>query len=221
LIYPKVNLTNCQRFLYFVTKVYRMSHTPLANENDLLQRLIDGDHAAFETIYNHYKQQLAVNLLKLLKDDDLATDALQDLFTRVWKNRTSIDINQSFKAYLYRIAKNLVIDYYRKAAHDRTLYDLLLQTTDWYSPIEEQLIKKENKEIFESLLNKLPPQQRRAFELHKLNGKSYKEIAEIMGITTTTINKHIYQASQSIKEQVLKSPHLFRVILIPIILAYL
>ncbi|MGA6118196.1 RNA polymerase sigma factor [Sphingobacterium anhuiense] len=198
-----------------------MSHIPLANENDLLQRLIDGDHAAFETIYHHYKQQLAVNLLKLLKDDDLATDALQDLFTRVWKNRTSIDVNQSFKAYLYRIAKNLVIDYYRKAAHDRTLYDLLLQTADWYSPIEEQLIKKENKEIFTSLLNKLPLQQRRAFELHKLNGKSYKEIAEIMGITPTTINKHIYQASQSIKEQVLKSPHLFRVILVPIILAYL
>lgn len=198
-----------------------MSHIQLANENDLLQRLIDGDHAAFETIYNHYKQQLAINLLKLLKDDDLATDALQDLFTRVWKNRSTIDVNQSFKAYLYQIAKNLVIDYYRKAAHDKALHDLLLQATDWYSPIEEQLIKKENKEIFESLLNKLPQQQRRAFELHKLKDKSYKEIAEIMGITPTTINKHIYQASQSIKEQVLKSPHLFRAILIPIILAYL
>ncbi|WP_104383011.1 RNA polymerase sigma factor [Sphingobacterium sp. HMA12] len=198
-----------------------MSHIPLTNEKDLLQRLIDGDHAAFEIIYHHYKQQLAVNFIKLLKDDDLATDALQDLFTRVWNNRASIDAKQSFKAYLYRIAKNLVIDFYRKAAHDKTLHDLLLRATDWYSPIEEQLIKKENKEIFDSLLDKLPPQQRRAFELHKLKGKSYKEIADIMGITPTTINKHIYQASQSIKEQVLKSPHLFRVIFIPIILAYL
>jgi len=83
------------------------------------------------------------------------------------------------------------------------------------------LIKKENKQIFESLLAKLPEQQRRAFELHKLNGKSYKEIATLMGISPSTINKHIYQASRNIKEQILKSPHLFRLILLPIILHYI
>lgn len=198
-----------------------MSHIPLDNELELLQQLKDGNHGAFELIYHHYKQQLAVNFLKLLKDDDLAGDALQELFTRVWNNRTAIDPGQSFKAYLYRIAKNLAIDYYRKAASDRQLRELLLQKTNWYDPIEEQLIKKENKQIFESLLAKLPEQQRRAFELHKLNGKSYKEIATLMGISPSTINKHIYQASRNIKEQVLKSPHLFRLILLPIILHYI
>lgn len=211
-------LTFSESFLYFVDKVCRMSHIPLDNEYQLLQQLKDGNHSAFELIYNHYKQQLAVNFLKLLKDDDLATDALQELFTRVWNNRAAIDPNQSFKAYLYRIAKNLAIDYYRKAASDKQLRDILLLKTNWYEPIEEQLIKKENKQIFESLLAKLPEQQRRVFELHKLNGKSYKEISALMGISPSTINKHIYQASRNIKEQILKSPHLFRLILLPIIL---
>jgi len=72
-----------------------MSHIPLNNEHQLLQQLKDGNNSAFEHIYNNYKQQLAVNFLKLLKDDDLATDALQELFTRAWNSRTAIAPNQS------------------------------------------------------------------------------------------------------------------------------
>jgi RNA polymerase sigma-70 factor (ECF subfamily) len=61
----------------------------------LLQQLKDGNNSAFEHIYNNYKQQLAVNFLKLHKDDDLAADALQELFTRAWNICTAIATNQS------------------------------------------------------------------------------------------------------------------------------
>ncbi|QQT28764.1 hypothetical protein I6I99_15495 [Sphingobacterium multivorum] len=70
-----------------------MSHIPLNNEHQLLQQLKDENNSTFEHIYNNYKQQLAVNFLKLLKDVDLATDALQELWA--WNSCTAIAPNQA------------------------------------------------------------------------------------------------------------------------------
>lgn len=190
-----------------------MSISSALDEADLLQLLKKGDKKAFESLYHLYKERLAVNFIKLLRDDELAKDALQELFIRVWNNRLSIDLNQSFRSYLFRIAQNLAIDYYRKAARDKSMQTLMLQQDNWYQHIEEQLVARENLAILYSILDKLPEKQRRAYILHKVENKSYKEISELMNITPSTINKHIHVAHQFVKEQLIRSPFLFRTIL--------
>lgn len=195
-----------------------MSNPTEHNEQGLLLRLQAGDTYAFEMLYNSYKHRLSANFIKLLRDDELAKDALQDLFVRVWNGRASIDPEQSFRAFLFRIAKNLVIDYYRKAARDKSMQEKMLRENEIsYQHVEEQLVSRENIGLVRSIIDKLPEQQHRAYMLHKIEGKSYNEISELMGISPSTINKHIYMAHRFVKDRLAHSPLLLKLLLVAIL----
>lgn len=196
-----------------------MKWPELKNEKDLLIKMQQGDVCAFEKLYNHYKHPLALGFVKLLRNDALAQDALQDLFVRVWNNRAGVDPSVPLRGYLFKIAQNLVIDYYRKASREKKFLQAFLKEVNqdaFY--IDNTLELKEQKEQFHSLLHRLPPQQRKAYTLHKIEGKSYKEIAEIMEISSSTINKHIHFATKFISRELAESQWVLQAMLAFILL---
>ncbi|ACU04560.1 RNA polymerase sigma factor [Pedobacter heparinus] len=179
-----------------------MANKTSLDEQELLLALKKGEVAAFEEIYKRYKQRLAVNFLKLLRSEELAQDALQDLFIKIWTLRKSIDPDKSFQAYLFKIAQNIVFDFYRKAARDKKMQlQMLLENEDFYSHIEENLASKDNISLVHELIAQLPPQQQKVFTMFKLEEKSYKEISILLGISPSTINKHVHQANKVIKAE--------------------
>lgn len=132
-----------------------MANKTSLDEQELLLALKKGEVAAFEEIYKRYKQRLAVNFLKLLRSEELAQDALQDLFIKIWTLRKSIDPDKSFQAYLFKIAQNIVFDFYRKAARDKKMQlQMLLENEDFYSHIEENLASKDNISLVHAKKNK-------------------------------------------------------------------
>lgn len=174
------------------------------SEKELVASLRDGSKSAFETLYNLYKQRLAGNLFRLLKSDELTLEILQDLFLKIWDNRARIDPEKPFKSYLFKIAENMVIDYYRRAARDKVMRDKMIQaSTEIYTHVEEQMFKKENGELLHQAIDLMPPQRKRVFILFKLEGKSYKEIEQILGIGEKTINSHLFQANKFLKQHFL------------------
>lgn len=159
-----------------------------------------GNGAAFETLYHRYKEVLARNFLRLLRSEDLAQDALQDLFMNVWNARLSIDPSKSFRSYLFQIAQHLVVDYYRKAAtSERLQTQMLIVLDESYAHIEEALTKKEQLQLLHRVIDELPEERRRVYVMHKIEGRAYKEIAELLSLSPTLISKHIYHANQFIK----------------------
>lgn len=156
--------------------------------------------AAFEILYHRYKEVLARNFLRLLRSDELAQDALQDLFMKVWNARLSLDPSKSFRAYLFQIAQHLVVDYYRKAGTDERLQTQMLTVLDeTYAHIEETLTKKEQLQLLHKVIDELPEERRRVYVMHKIEGCTYKEIAELLSLNPTVISKHIYHANRFIK----------------------
>ncbi|MFC3198276.1 RNA polymerase sigma factor [Parapedobacter deserti] len=183
------------------------------DEIALLRRLRTGDARAFETMYHRYKRPLAKSLLRLLKAQSLAEDVLQESFVKVWERRAFIDPERTFGAYLYRIAVNLVYDIYRRSNLDRKLTDYLIShADDVYTHVEEQIINREQLGALKALLEQIPPQRRRVFELFKLEGKSYQEISMELGISKPTINSHITKVNQFLRDKI--GGHLFEGILI-------
>jgi RNA polymerase sigma-70 factor (family 1) len=171
------------------------------SEKELVASLKDGSKLAFETLYNQYKKRLAGSLFKLLKSEDLTLEILQDLFLRIWDNRAQLDPEKSFKSYLFKVSGNMVIDYYRHAARDKVMRDKMIQaSTEVYTHIEEQLFRKENAELLHQAIDLMPPQRKRIYTLCKLEGKSYKEIEQILGINAKTINSHLFQANRFLKQ---------------------
>jgi RNA polymerase sigma-70 factor (family 1) len=175
------------------------------NERELLLLLTGGDENAFEEIYHMYSHRIYGNLIKLVKSEALAQELLQDTFIKVWEHKHSIDPEQSFRAYLFSIAQNLVYDFYRKAARDKQLRQELLTTAAiFYEHIEETLLGDTNEALLQKAIENLPPQRRQVFILCKLEGKSYNEVSSLLGISTSTISDHIVKATRHIKEIIAK-----------------
>ena len=173
----------------------------LLTEHECLHRLKQGDEPAFKELYRLYSPRLYGNLLKLVKNETIARELLQDVFIRVWNHRHDIDPQRSFKAYCFRIAENLVTDFFRKAACDRKLAAYLkAAATDFDVSTEQQIDYKESSHLLNQAIRLLPPQRRQVFELCKIEGRSYAEVSGLLGISTSTISDHIVKASRSIKE---------------------
>lgn len=170
-------------------------------ETELVTRLRNGDHDAFESIYYAYKDCLLGNLLRILKSRVLVEEIVQELFLNVWKTREQIDPTQSFKAYLFRIAANMANNAIRRAYYDRRMRAQLLPIEQRiYQHIEEGITTEENKQILQSLLDRLPPKRRTVFTLCKLEGKSYKEVSELLNISESTVNDHIRKANLALQQ---------------------
>ena len=170
------------------------------DEKSLLLQLKSGDERAFEMLYDNYKFRIAGNLFKLLKSDDLVKEVLQELFFKIWEVRAQIDPEKSFKSYLFRIGENLVHDYFRKAAKDkRLLAKIVDSSSELYVHIEEDMVGKEEIQRLQQAIDLMPPQRKMVFTLCKLEGKSYKEVEDIMGINAKTISSHMLQANRFLK----------------------
>jgi len=178
-----------------------ISNSPF-QEKLLLRQLQMGDERAFEQLYNEHKRKLAGNLLRLLKSDELVEEIMQDLFLKIWDSRKSIDPDKSFKSFLFKVAHNMVYDLFRKSSRDKRIESYLMSaSSELYSHIEEDLFRKEDYQLLQKTIDRLPPQRKRVFTLSKIEGKSYKEISEELSISHPTINEHIQKATQFLKKE--------------------
>lgn len=177
-----------------------MDFTAHYDEKDLLLRLQAGDHRAFEILYRKHSRLLLAKLDRKFAYAEDADDLLQELFVKIWERRHQIDPNQAFAGYLYRIAQRMVTDFYRKNATNNTLWNELRYSRSEAGVYTEQEIEaRESQRLIEQAIERLPPQQKRAFHLCKIEGLSYKEAAQIMEVSPKTLSAHLFKANQSVK----------------------
>lgn len=183
-------------------------------EMELISLLKEGDQQVFSYFYRTYSPRIYVNLKRLVKDEELAQELLQEVFVKIWERRPELTIQTSFKSYLYRIAENLARDFFRKAQRDKKLTDYLLATaTELYIDNERLYIDKQNRELLNKAIDILPAQRRRIFVLCKIEGKSYEEVGRLLGISCATINDHIVKATKAIKKYFLVTGELHMVLI--------
>ncbi|MET6997183.1 RNA polymerase sigma factor [Chitinophaga defluvii] len=183
-----------------------MSKHLLPNEQELLIQLQSGSHAAFSELYRHYSEQLYYNILAMVKDPVVTEELLQDIFVRIWQKREHLHIEQHFAGYLFQVSRNCVIDFFHKIQREQEIYNRIKAlATDQYTHIEEALTDKENSELFQKAVAALPPQRRKVFELCKVQGLSYQQASEQLGVSLSTIKDHMAKARDFIKEFILNN----------------
>ena len=168
---------------------------------ELLKLLKAGDEHAFESLYQAYSPQIYLKLLKLVKLQSLAEELLQDVFVKIWEKREGIDVEKSFRSYLYIIAQNLAKDVFRRAALDKKMLNEMINTsTEIYDPMAEGYMENNHKQLLQEVTSFLPPQRRKVYILIKIEGKSYEEVSMLLGISQSTINSHIVKANAALKK---------------------
>jgi len=176
------------------------------SDTELVEMLREGDQLAFEKLYKQYSARLYINVFKLVKDEQIAEELIQELFTRIWQKRAELNIESSFIAYLYRIAQNLVHDFFRKLQRDRKMQDHFISvTTEYYEHIEEALHYRESEGILQKALDQLSPQQRSVYQFCKIDGHTYKEAALKMGISPHTVKEYLGNANKAVKNFLLSN----------------
>ncbi len=128
-----------------------------------------------------------------------AEDIVQDTLIRVWNKRDEWQTLESVEAYCLTVTRNLAIDRsQRKGAQNMELTPETQELTDGVTP-DRQMERDEQLHLIHRLVNELPEKQRTIFQLRDIEGKSYKEIAEIMGLTEEQVKVNLFRARQRIR----------------------
>jgi len=170
------------------------------NEQILLGQVANGDERAFRVLYDRYRGQVFYIGIKLLKSPTEAEDVLQEVFSRVWINRKTLTEINNFSKYLNTITINHLYNLLRRKAHKEAFLHHEFFTT---GPGQEAAFDTVDLRELEGLINKalvqLPPQQRKVFELGRLQGLKHEEIARQLNISRETVKKHMMEALRNIR----------------------
>lgn len=181
----------------------------LDNEQELLQQLKLGNAAVFTQLYEAYSEKLYYATLSMVKDEAVAEELVQHIFTRIWQKRDTIEITENFAGYLYRTGQHTVYDFFRKVSRDKALYEKFAAvSTSAYTHIEEALLRKENAGLLQQMLDILPPQRKKVFQLCKLEGLSYKQAGEVLDISPSTVKDHLVKATKSMQDYLKGHPEI-------------
>jgi RNA polymerase sigma-70 factor (ECF subfamily) len=161
----------------------------------LLQRMKRGDSTALRILFERYFVPLCRFASRFLHAVDLSEEAVSDVFLNVWLKRETIEIRTMIKTYLYVAVRNQSLNYIKK--NNPYLKDI--EFADWEGIISDEradgLIQYEEfKEGIESVIRQLPEQRQMIFRMNRLDGLSYKEIAEILSISVNTVQNQMVQA---------------------------
>lgn len=178
----------------------------------LLARVARGDASALETLYDHHAATVLGICLKITGDQALAEDLLQETFWRVWRNAPAFQPERgSFTSWLFRIARNLAIDAYRrqrirpKAMTERSDDELIFdQVADPAMNVPEQAQLNLDAQQVRKALTVVPREQRRVIEMAYFHGMTRQEIAEATGEALGTIHTRARLGLQKLRDELQK-----------------
>jgi RNA polymerase sigma-70 factor (family 1) len=170
------------------------------SDQELVDLLKSGNHAAFTELYNRYWAVLFHHARKMLQNEDAAVDIVQDIFTAIWIKNTELTITTSTKAYLYAAVRNRIVSSIRQnKVHESYLDSLTAVIEKGEIVTDEQIRYREFSAQVEIEISKLPPKMREVFELSRKEGLSNSQIARELNIANETVKKQIYKAMKTLR----------------------
>jgi RNA polymerase sigma-70 factor (ECF subfamily) len=175
--------------------------SPFQDETSALAALMQGDERALSYVFDKYHARLFAYSFRFFKSKDLADEVVQETFVRIWNGKERIDGSQSFEQYLFRIAKNLIIDTFRKLTREKAFEVEIFERMQLFSNYtEEEVVYQELKQISQKAIDLLPKQQRLVFILSRESGLSYAEIAGKLNISVNTVKVHMLNSLNFLRQ---------------------
>ena len=186
-------------------------------------RLKEGNPAAYEELFKQTFPRMLGYCKLFIKDKAQANDLVQECFVKLWEKRSFIKATQSVESFLFVMLRNRCLNYLRDQKLQLVEKDIkLMDENELQHLYQLDFNGKEEKTIEESLIEaikesveKLPEKRKLVFVKTKIEGKKNKEVAEEMGISVKAVEKHLHQAKEQIRhEMLLKFPLLSALIVI-------
>ncbi|HJA16084.1 MAG TPA: RNA polymerase sigma-70 factor [Candidatus Butyricimonas faecavium] len=177
-----------------------------SEDRELLMLLRHGEISAFVDIYTKYYDALLNYADRLLNDVETARDVVQQVYYKIWENRATLNISLSVKAYLFRsvyhgslntLAHRKNIQKYEQEQLSDFYFSTIIQSPE----AEETLWKSDIEEAIQEAITVLPEKCREVFVLSKIEGLKNREIAEKLGISEKTVERHMSIALSKLRDE--------------------
>ena len=161
---------------------------------------------SFQTDILPLKNELFRLALRITMNAAEAEDVVQETMMKVWNKRDDWNRIESIEAFCLTICRNLSLDKVRRMDNQTQSLDATIQPLDHRvaSNPEEHTVQRDRVRLVRQLISELPEKQRSCMQLRDMEGKSYKDIATILGISEEQVKVSIFRARQAIKEKFMK-----------------
>lgn len=190
-----------------------ISPVEYSEDDQRMMRLQEGDSHAFAEIVQCWQRPLFGFFMRNTRDEFLSEDLVQETLLRLYRNSWDYLPRGLFKGFLFRIARNLLIDHSRRAVHDVLLKsvravrkpgeeedaDLLQQLPEDQVSAHEQSVQKEVAAAVQGMLTELPDEQRQTFILHHYESLTLSEVADAMATTLPTAKSRLRLAKEKLR----------------------
>ncbi len=171
-----------------------MSNFPSMTDEQLVKAYEAGSNEAFDVLLRRHQDRIFSYILRIIKNEDIANDIFQETFVKAIQTirQGRYTENGKFPAWISRIAHNLIIDYYRQEksenvqSSDLTDVDVLNRKELCEATIEDAIVTEQIRDDVKYLIKELPALQREVLIMRYYQGLSFKEIAEITGVSINT-----------------------------------
>jgi RNA polymerase sigma-70 factor (ECF subfamily) len=184
----------------------------LDEDAKLMLRYRDGDAAAFSALYSRHKGPLYRYLLRQVRNAGVAADLFQDVWSRLVATRGRYEARAKFATYLYRIAHNCTMDFFRRDLRRHPAAD----DSDASSP-EPEVPENQRPDVIAEFAERqsallaavsaLPQEQREAFLLHEETGLTIEEIARVTDVGVETAKSRLRYAVRKLKKSLLPAAY--------------
>lgn len=173
----------------------------------IVRRVLDGDIDEFEKLVNEYQRNVYNLALRMVGDPEDASDMSQEAFIKAYSSLAGFRGDSKFSVWLYRIVSNVCLDFLRKRSKQQVVSltvededdgDIELDIADEGSSPEVLLERKLTREAVRRGLDSLPPDMREILLLREIQGMSYDEISETLGIESGTVKSRIFRARKKL-----------------------
>jgi RNA polymerase sigma-70 factor (ECF subfamily) len=202
-------LSNDSRSFFINMHINQKTSSGQLSDEILIARVTRGDRAALEALYDRHAARVMGVCVQIIADQAAAEDVLQETFWRVWQNAATYQSQRgSFTGWLFRIARNLAIDVYRRdrsrplAITETTDADPILdQIPDLDVNVSEQTQANLDAQQVRNALKNLPREQRQVIELAYFYGMTRQEISEATGEALGTIHTRARLGLQKLRRE--------------------
>ncbi len=186
-------------------------------DQKLIKKLQAGDHSAFKKLFDDYRVMIFNVCLSMLSNQQEAEDITQDVFFQAYKSIKRFRAESKLSTWLYRIAVNHCLNHERRKKQERWLsLDFIFESQGDENQSERALSviasgdspdvvleKSKRKRVVQQAINSLPKKQRIAVILHRYEGLSYKEIAEVMKCSLASVESRLHRAKVNMAKKLL------------------
>ncbi len=172
------------------------------DDTKLIERCIEGDRQAFETLLIQYEKPVFNAAYRMLNNREDASDVTQTVFLKVYENFDSFDPSRRFFSWVYRITLNESINWLSK---QNRLEPLQFDTADDGNSPEQEVASAELSNAVQAALMTIKTEYRTVVILKHFLGCSYMEISEVLEIPEKTVKSRLYSARQLLKDALTNS----------------